>query len=64
MFKNTQAFQHNTYLLHAIISVILVFAIFTIIDQIRIKLIEEPVFKKIDGKLEAIQEKFEKYIQE
>ena len=47
-----------------IISVILVFAICTIIDQIRIKLIEEPVFKKIDGKLEAIQEKFEKYIQE
>ena len=43
---------------------ILVFAICTIIDQIRIKLIEEPVFKKIDGKLEAIQEKFEKYIQE
>lgn len=64
LFKNTQAFQHNTYLLHAIISVILVFAICTIIDQIRIKLIEEPVFKKIDGKLEAIQEKFEKYIQE
>ena len=60
LFKNTQAFQHNTYLLHAIISVILVFAICTIIDQIRIKLIEEPVFKKIDGKLEAIQDRFEK----
>lgn len=64
LLKNTQAFQHNTYLLHAVISVAVVFIICTIIDQARIKLIEEPLFKKIGEKLDKIQEKFESKMQE
>ena len=51
-------------ILHSIISVILIFTICVIIDQVRIKFLEYPLFKRITPKLDKIELKFRKKVVE
>lgn len=45
VLKNTEMFNTPYYICHAILSVLIVFAICCIIDIIRIKLVEEPMYR-------------------
>ena len=48
-FLNTKEyFNSNAYLIHAIISIVCVYVICTIIELIRKKLLEEPIFNSIE----------------
>ena len=46
---NNRGFFHSPYgVLHAVGTVIMVFAICTVLDQLRIRLIEQPIFRRLD----------------
>ena len=51
-FKNGNMYFTKYYVLHAVISVILIYIICTIIDVIRIKMLEKPFLHFIDKKLD------------
>ena len=46
-FNNVGAYESGNAVIHAIISVILIYAVCTVIDICRIKLIEAPLMKKL-----------------
>lgn len=50
VLNNVGAYNTNYLYIHAILSVVGVFIICTIIDQIRIKFIEQPFFEKVVDK--------------
>ncbi len=57
VLKNTTYLQTNQAYLHLIISIVLVYTICTIIDLVRIYLIEKPFFKWYDKKVSSKKEK-------
>lgn len=54
----TQMYGSGMLVVHAIISVIAIFVVCAIIDYARQKLIEKPLFKKLDGKFSRIDDFF------
>lgn len=48
VLNNTGAYNTNYFILHAVISVILVYTVCTVIDVLRIKIIETPFFRWFD----------------
>lgn len=60
----TNIYSNSIYyvILHSIISVLMIFIVCTIIDQIRIKLLEEPFFKVASGKIDKWEKLIKKKI--
>ena len=46
-FKNVGAYESGNVVIHAVVSVILIYAVCTVIDICRIKLLENPLIKKL-----------------
>ena len=47
MFNNVGAYESGNVVIHAVVSVILIYAVCTVIDICRIKLIEAPLMKRL-----------------
>lgn len=46
--NNVKYYDGNKLIVHAIISVVLVFWVCTVIDYLRIRLVEYPIFNRVD----------------
>ena len=62
--KNKEFYHSNLYIRHAILSVVLVYLVCTIIDCVRIDLLERPFFnwydkKQVDNKIHVLSNKLE-----
>ena len=57
--QNTQWFQTDYFILHAVLSVIVVFCVCAFLDYLRIKLIERPLMNKYDSLIQRWSQRLE-----
>ena len=47
-FNNVGAYESGNVMIHAVVSVVLIYAVCTVIDLIRIRLVENPIMHQLD----------------
>ena len=47
-FNNVGAYESGNVVIHAVVSVVLIYAVCTVIDLIRIRLVENPIMHQLD----------------
>ena len=57
--QNTQWFQTDYFILHAVLSVIVVFCVCAFLDYLRIILIERPLMNKYDSLIQRWSQRLE-----